>query len=363
LDKIEKKQFVKDFRPKDDVDSIFLVKHIAVMEAKDGKNYLNLVLMDASGDLEARKWHGAQEVYDNVAKGDYVRIRGKINNFQGRLQVIVTEVFCVSEQEVEKGDFTPRTQGNTDKMFKSLLQIVDHVDDVYIRDLLKNILFDSDIERRLKLWYAGKTIHHAYEGGLLEHILSCSELALSLSKHYQVNHNFVVAGAILHDLCKIYELTEGPLVDYTDEGKLIGHLVKAVELIDHFAGQIKNFPYETKTHLKHIIISHHGELAFGSPKLPQSEEAFLVHLIDLMDSKMNSLKTIKHADKTPGRWSQMVRHLDRVVYKPELPHYSEYVSDKAFDKSEPNSAKNNVQNDPALKYSLAKALSGFKLED
>src|SRR5690606_38024673 len=140
---------------------------------------------------------------------------------------------------VNMDDFVMKAKVDPEIMFKSLLQIVDGLTDVYIKELLQSILADAEITRRLKTWQAGKSIHHAYQSGLLEHILSCSELAVTLSRHYQVNVNYVVAGCILHDLCKIYELTDGVNVEYTEEGKLVGHLVKGLEIVDRFSYRIK----------------------------------------------------------------------------------------------------------------------------
>src|SRR5690606_30871204 len=163
----------------------------------------------------------------------------------------------VANSEVDRNDFITKAPYDPEQMYQELLGIVKNLSDVYIQKLLLNILEDQEISRRLKLWQAGKTIHHAYQSGLLEHILSCANLAVNLSPVYKCNENYVVAGAILHDICKIYELTDGMNVEYTEEGKLVGHLVKGVELVDRFSYRIENFPYNLKLHLKHILLSHH----------------------------------------------------------------------------------------------------------
>ena len=242
------------------------------------------------------------------------------------------------------------------------MSIVDSLDDVYLRDLLQAVLNDSEIQRRIKLWGAAKTIHHAYQGGLLEHTLSCTQLADTLSAHYKVNRNYVIAGTVLHDLCKIYELTDGASVEYTEEGKLLGHLVKSVEVVDRFTSRIKNFPHMMKVHLKHILISHHGEYEYGSPKIPQTSEAMLVHQIDLMDSKMASFENIKKTDQLPGHWSGFVRHLDRIVYKDDLPFYKDYLSEEVSEvkiPKEPKKRKNEeLKNNP-----MADMLKDFKVQE
>ena len=162
---------------------------------------------------------------------------------------------------------------------------------------------------------AAKSVHHAYRGGLLEHILSCARLSVHLSKHYKLNVNYVVAGAIIHDICKIFELSSGPVVDYTLEGKLVGHLVKGVELVERFSRKIENFPMDMKLHLKHIVIGHHGQLEFGSPKVPSTLEANLVHYIDFLDSKMSGLIDFVKTDSTSGHWTAFNRFENKSIYK------------------------------------------------
>lgn len=358
---------VSDLSPKTEIESIFFVKYIALMEARDGKKYLNVIFGDATGDLEARSWARAEEIEKEFEKGDFAKVKGKINLFQGRKQLILQNIEKVNKEDVDMEDFVMKASVNVDVMFDELFAIVESLSDVYIRDLLKNILSDTEIQRRLKKWQAGKSIHHAYQGGLLEHILSCANLAMTLSKHYKANENYVVCGAILHDICKIYELTDGLSVEYTEEGKLVGHLVKALEIVDRFSYRMKDFPYQMKLHLKHILLSHHGEYAYGSPKIPQSSEAMLVHLIDHMDSKMHSFETIKRADNNQGHWTNYVKHLDRIIFKDELPFYPEYIEEGSKPvkvKTAESKPKNKPRvHEKELKTNLGDALKGFKLKE
>ena len=365
---LDKKQFVSQLNAKDDVLSPFLVKYIATAEGKDGKSYLNIILADRTGEIEARKWHGADTIIGQIRSGDVVIVNGKMNQFQGRLQMIVSELSKLNEDQISREDYIQKSASAPEAMYQELISIVNQLEEVYIRDLLLNILHDPEIARRLKIWQAGKSIHHAYQSGLLEHILSCTTLALLLSPHYNANRSYVVAGCILHDLCKIYELTEGPVVDYTDEGKLVGHLVKGLEIVDHFSAKIKSFPYNVKLHLKHILLSHHGEYEYGSPKTPSTSEAYLVHLIDYMDSKMNSLVQVKKQDSSVGHWSGFVKHLDRIVYKSNLPSFTDYIDETNHvesvaspKKSFPKESKSD-QNPKELKHSLGSLLKDFKAD-
>ena len=357
------KIFISDLQGKEEIESVFLVKIINTMEGKDGKKYFNIILTDSSGDLESRLWSFSAEVEKSIVKGVFAKVRGKVNYYQGRKQFIIAHIEKVEQDDVNLDDFVMKSALDPEEMYKKLLKIVDSLTDVYIRDLLRSIITDGEIARRLKTWQAGKSIHHAYRSGLLEHILSCTDLAIILSKHYRVNENYVVAGCILHDLCKVYELTDGLNVEYTEEGKLVGHLVKGLEIVDRFSYKIKNFPHYMKLHLKHILLSHHGQYEYGSPKIPQTSEAYLVHLIDLMDSKMGSFDIVKKTDSAVGHWSGFVKHLDRIIYKSELPFYPEYIRDEELPlpHSEPRVHKEKVSIEP--KTSMGKMLSGFKVED
>lgn len=354
------KLFISDLQGKEEIESIFLVKIFNTMEDKSGKKYFNIILTDSTGDLESRLWNYSSEIENSITRNTFVKVKGKLNFYQGRKQFIINQIQKVDQAQVNMDDFITKASEDPDLMYRKLLTIVDRLSDVYIRDLLRNIITDGEIARRLKIWQAGKTIHHAYRSGLLEHILSCSELALTLSKHYKANENYVVAGCVLHDLCKIYELSDGMNVEYTEEGKLVGHLVKSLEIVDRYSYKIKNFPHYLKLHLKHILLAHHGEYEYGSPKVPQTQEAYLVHLIDLMDSKMGTIEQIRKTDSTTGHWSGFVKHLDRIIYKSDLPFYPEYIQEETEEET-PAPKKKAPVSEP--KTSLGKMLGNFKVED
>ena len=351
---------IAEINPKEEIKSVFLIKYLALMEARDGKKYLNIVLTDGKSDLEGRAWTNSEDIFNEYKKGEFILVSGKVNLFQGRKQFILQKYEKVDSKDVKVDDFILKAKEDPEAMYKKLESIVEGLTDVYIKELLTNILSDDEIKRRLKTWQAGKTIHHAYKSGLLEHVLSCAQLAVNLSVHYNANVNYVVAGTVLHDLCKIYELTDGVNVEYTEEGKLVGHLVKILEIIDRFSYRIKDFPYSLKLHLKHIMLSHHGEYEYGSPKIPQTSEAMLVHMIDLMDSKMHSFETIKRTDNNIGHWSGFVRHLDRIIYKDDLPFFPEYVSRNT---AAPKHKEKKEIASKDIKNNLGSLLKDFQLGD
>ncbi len=358
-----KRQNVQDMRPKDNVEEVYLLKVITLLESKDGKKYLNIVLSDATGEVEGRVWNTAEEMMKLVDRGDYVKCTGKVNYFQGRRQLNITGLVKVPAGQVNRDDFIFKSKEDPEKMYKQLLGIVETMNDVYLKLLLQNVLGDEEIARRLKTWQAGKSVHHAYQSGLLEHILSSTILGNMLARHYGVNHNYVIAGNILHDICKIYELSDGVNVDYTEEGKLVGHLVKGVELLDRYAYRIKNFPHGMKLHLKHILVSHHGEYEYGSPKLPSTSEAYLVHIIDMMDSKMNAFEMSKRLDNNSGHWTGYIKHLDRVIYKADLPFYDQFVEEEENPVFEAPKKSSNKVVAPGkeLKQNLGELLSGLQI--
>ncbi len=325
---IQKKYFAAQVKVKDAIEDVFLIKNILLQEGRDGRAYLNVILGDNSGEMEAR-YFGPRclEFFDQYKKGDFILAKGRVNLFQNKKQFILHDLELISKKDIQETDFIlqlPNQRPNTE-MYEELLHLVQtSVNDRFIKPLLLQVLHDESIKERLLVWPAGKTVHHAYPSGLLEHILSCCHLAQFLSPHYQVNLSYVLAGCIFHDLGKIYELSNNHLlVEYTDEGKLIGHLQMGLEMIDLYSQKIDSFPQEMKMHLKHLILSHHGSYEFGSPKLPQTSEAMLVHLIDFLDSKMNSFHMIKQTDMTAGTWSNYIKHLDRIIYKQALPSYPE----------------------------------------
>ena len=364
---MKKTLFIKDFELKKEVETTCYVKHFSLMEARDGRQYISMVMSDASGDLDSRIWSLAKEYYQAISTGDFVSIKGKLNLFQGRKQFIVQEITKIAKASIDPDDYIYKAEIPAQKMYDDLLGIVEGLDDYYIQTLLLNVIKDEDISKRLKKWPAGKSIHHAYRGGLLEHILSCSQIALTLSPRYGCNTNYVLAGCILHDLCKVYELNNFSQVEYSDEGKLVGHLVKGGELLDRFSYRISGFPHTMRIHLKHILLSHHGEYQFGSPKIPQTSEAMLVHLIDLLDSKMNAFATIKRTDCQGVDWSSYVKHLDRSIYKQPLPYFPEPLPQtrKKLDTTPPvtKTSKKSFEpiGDRPLKQNLRELIKDFKI--
>ncbi len=325
---MKKTLFVKDIKEKDAVVSPFLVKFSAVAVGKSGKPYMNLVLMDKSGEIEGRIWEDVPQYVGQVVRDAFVAIEGRCQTYQNRRQLVVNRVQILREDEVDVKDYVVESDLNPEALYSKLLGFVDSMQDPYYKALAEAVLKeDPEIMDRVKRAPAAKAMHHAYPTGLLEHVVSITGLLDFISGHYPgiVDRDLLFLGGFFHDIGKIWELSYDRVTDYTTEGKLIGHLVMGVELVDRKIRELEAkpgrlpgaFPEEKKLLIKHVILAHHGKLEFGSPKRPKCLEALIVHAIDDLDSKVNSIRTFVEQDLTPGRWSSFNRQYERFFFKPD----------------------------------------------
>ena len=325
---ITKSQFVKSLKDKDTVSSPFLVKYSAVATGKNGKAYMNLVLMDSSGEVEARLWDDVAQHAGQAGRDSFVLVDGRVQSYQGRLQVVISKMQVLREDQVSVEEYLPKSHLNADVLHRELLGYVESMSDPYYRALAESVLRDdADIVQRMKRAPAAKTMHHAYPVGLLEHVVSITKVLDFLSGHYgaALGRDLLFLGGFFHDIAKIWELSYDRVTDYTTEGKLVGHLVMGVELVDRKIRELESqpgrlpgiFPEEKKLLVKHLILAHHGKLEYGSPVLPQCLEALIVHYIDDLDSKVNAIGKFMEADQNPGPWTLLNRHYERFFYKGE----------------------------------------------
>lgn len=314
------KQFVRDLTDKQTVHSIFLARDKVLLTGKNGKSYLSLFLADASGAIDARIWDNIESMNESFQSGDMVRIKGIVQMFQGRKQLVVHRLEKAQAEDYQLADFVSSATRAPEDMMAELLRIAEQIEDRSIRQLTLDTLNDAEIRGRLLAAPAAKTIHHAYIGGLLEHILSICGIMRLLHAHYtalgtELRLDFMIFGAIFHDIGKIWELEVMQGISYTDKGKLIGHLVMAVELIERKASRILGFPEHLKDLLKHIVLSHHGKVEYGSPKTPMFLEAFIVAAVDDLDSKINTIDMFVKSERASGdRWSKFNQLFDRYFF-------------------------------------------------
>ena len=313
---IAKKTFITQLAAGRPVDDIFLVTRKTLAETKAGKPYLAMGLGDKTGEIEARLWDNASEYEAGIQEGAFVRVRAMAKPFREQLQLSVQSVEPLAEDRVNLADFMPASKRPVAEMARELDAVIAEVTDAGLQALLREI-FQGDVLKRFQQAPAAKKMHHAYIGGLLEHSLSIAAMATKTAAHYPLlDRSMLIAGALLHDIAKIEEYSfQRPPFDYTDRGRLVGHLVLGVELVRRAAEQVEQLSLEQVDQLVHIILSHHGQLAFGSPVLPMTPEAIMLHHLDDMDAKMNYLEGLRgKMTKTGWQWTEYQRHLERYLY-------------------------------------------------
>jgi 3'-5' exoribonuclease len=315
-----KKIFLKDIKEKGSVSDSFLVTKKETGVSKTGKAYLNLRLMDSTGEVEARVWDNAEALAKSFDLDDIVKVRAFGVSYQGRIQLNVADIYALKEDEYSLLDYLPASKRDPEEMIVALDAVIERMEDIHMRALLKSIFSDSEIRNRYKHAPAAKAMHHPYLGGLVEHVLSICSLVDVIAAHYTkeyatpVHKDLLMAGAILHDIGKIYELEYSRSFGYTDAGRLIGHITIGVEMVDAKIRQLDSFPDDLAMHLKHLLLSHHTLLEFGSPKRPKTLEAVLLGFLDDMDAKVNSVMSIMEATPEGEDWSPYQRMFERAIY-------------------------------------------------
>ena len=323
-----KSQFSKSVRDQDKVSNPFLIKYSAVATGKTGKAFMNVILTDKSGDIEARIFDSVPKYSAQAVKDAFVQVEGVAQSFNGRIQIHIKDLTILREDEVEIEEFLPPTFLNAEKLYGEVKSIIASMQDPFYRALMESIFIDdADIAARFKKAPAAKTMHHAYPCGLLEHVVSIVKTLDFLSGHFApfVDRDLLLVGGFMHDLGKIWELQYEKTTDYTDEGRFIGHLVMGVEIIEKKIQWLEaqpgrlpeSFPVEKKLLAKHMVLAHHGKLEYGSPKEPACIEALIVHMIDDLDSKVNGIRVFLENDQAPGAWSLLNKQFGRYFYKPE----------------------------------------------
>lgn len=314
---MEKHLWVKDIKEDDIVNDLYLVKAKRLGQTKNGASFLSLTLSDKTGSIEARVWENADKLAALFKEGDIIEINGKAGSYRNQIQLTLKDL--APSKEDNPSIFLESTPYDISGMLKELKGIVKSIENSDLRNLINSFLSDHGFVEKFKEAPAAKNFHHGYIGGLLEHTLSVCRLAGHVHKHYpELDRDLLVAGAFLHDIGKVREFTFDRNIEYSDEGRLIGHLVLGVSMIEEKLAGLKKFPAETSLSLKHMILSHHGEYEFGSPRRPKFLEAFVLHFIDDLDAKMNGISRFMTGDKKEGSWTEFNRMFDRYLLKERL---------------------------------------------
>jgi 3'-5' exoribonuclease len=310
--------WVKDIKRDDRVRGDYLVKGKRMGLTKKGEPFLSLTLADRSGEIEAKVWERAEALSSGFAEGDILTVEGLAGSYRDQVQITLSNL-TISRDEADPALFWEASSKDIGQMLAALREVLRNIKNAHLKALVGRFFSDREFLARFKTAPAAKNFHHCYVGGLLEHTLSVCEMATSVLTHYpELDRGLLLTGAFLHDIGKIKELKFDHQIEYTDEGRLVGHIVLGVEMVAEKQAKLRDFPPELAMRLKHLILSHHGQFEFGSPKRPKFLEAFALHLIDDLDAKMNGLSRFMAKDRQPGAWTEFNRLFERYFLKGDM---------------------------------------------
>src|SRR5205809_2605302 len=297
------------------ITSTFVVTTKQVKPKKSGEPYLALTLADRCGQIEAKMWDNVEDALDIFEQDDFLKIKGLLNKYKNRFQITIHKLRRMADSEVAFADYLPKTTKNIDDLWQTVGEFVASFENPYLKALVQAFMSDAEIAAAYRSAPAAKTLHHAYIGGLLDHVVSLFRSCDLLCKNYpQINRDLLLTGAFLHDIGKIHELAFTRSFSYTSRGQLLGHMVIELEMLQAKIANIPGFPDELKTLLEHLIISHHGQYEFGSPKLPMFPEALMLHYLDDLDSKMESMRAhFEREAESDSTWTSYNASLGRVL--------------------------------------------------
>lgn len=312
-----KKIFVEQIRERDWVDSPFLVRDKIMAMAKNGKPYMTLKLIDRTGEVEARVWDRVDEYAERFERDDFIRVQAKASVYLGKMQLVVQELERLADRDVLLADYMPVSSRSSAEMAAEFESLVTSLADANLRALMQAFLADTSVMERYRSAPAAKSMHHVFIGGLLEHSLAVAGLVDDIARRYPgVNRDLLLVGALLHDIGKVAELSYARTFDYTDEGKLIGHIVLGVEMVEEKIRTIPGFPRQLAMLVKHLLLSHHGQYEYGSPKRPKLLEAVILNFLDDLDSKINGVQAhIERESSNDNPWTSYHRLYDRYFFK------------------------------------------------
>jgi 3'-5' exoribonuclease len=311
------KVFVTDLIEGEAVTSFFLAKQIQVRQRRSGEPYLSLVLGDRTGEVAAVMWEGVEEASKELTEGDIVKVQGLLGSYQRERQLTITRLRKAAPEEIALEDYLPRSAQDPAVLLARLREAVDGIREPHLTRLLRDLLADEAFAAAFSAAPAAKSIHHAVLGGLLEHTVSVVGLCRLLADYYPVaDRDLLLAAAMLHDVGKVRELTWDRVFDYTDAGRLLGHITLGALLVEERIRTIPDFPEDVAQRLLHCILSHHGELEWGSPRRPKTLEALVLHYAEDLDGKVNSFLSFAQSHPDPQRpgWTQFNKALDRYLY-------------------------------------------------
>jgi 3'-5' exoribonuclease len=299
-----KTSFVTDLNSEQNITTFFLVHEKEIRNTREGKQYLRLELGDRSGTIEARMWDQFETAVKDIGRDDFVKVQARVEIYRNKPQLALQNLRLAKPEEIDLADFLLHTKEDVGKLYAQLLEYAASIGNPWLKKLVTGIISDPAIATRYKRAPAAKVMHHAYLGGLLEHVISLCGMAKQAAAHYpELDVDLLLTAAILHDVGKLDELCYERAIGYTVEGQLLGHIVMELESVSRAMDAIEGFPANLKTVVQHILISHHGQYDFGSPKLPMIREALVFHYLDDLDSKLAAARAALALDSGEPEWS------------------------------------------------------------
>ena len=312
-----KSPYVNELEPNKVITASFLVQSKEIRQKKSGELYLSLMLSDRTGEVDSKMWDNVADVMDAFDRDDFVVVKGLTQVYHNRPQLTIHKLRRMDDSEVDFADYFPASARDPEEMWTELRGVAAGIGNAHLKALLQAMLDDPDVAQRYRRAPAAKSVHHAYLGGLIEHVLSLCALAKVSAEHYpHVDRDLLLTGVVLHDIGKIHELRYERGISYSTEGQLIGHIEIAMRMVAEKLHALPDFPPRLRTLVEHMILSHHGHLEFGSPKLPQFPEALLLHYLDDMDSKMECMRALISNDRqVEGCFTSFSTVLERPALK------------------------------------------------
>lgn len=313
-----KSAYIADLSADQPVVTYFLVFSKEIRSAASGNSWLQMELGDRTGTVDGKMWRDYEQPAATFARDDVVKVQGRVKLYRGRLEITVEKIRRAEPEEYKLEDLIPHTSENVEQLFSSVQECVKGLTNPWLKRLLEEVLADPEVSGRLRRAPAAKSMHHAYMGGLLEHVASLCGLCHLMSRHYtDVDCDLLITAAILHDVGKLDELSYERAVSYTTPGQLLGHILIGYEIVTRRMDAIEGFPVGLKILVQHMLASHHGKLEFGSPKLPQFREAVLFNYLDELDSRMGAMQRSLASSEGEGDWTGRSPALERRLLRVE----------------------------------------------